>query len=83
MGKIILTYNDVYEINQRLDKKALGFKLHLHDTCSSQSFTIEPLRGSAGDGGYEEMKNVITGYFEEKAIKINFLENNLEFYIVS
>jgi hypothetical protein len=83
MGKIILTYNDIYEINQLLEGKNLKYKLHLHDMCGSQSYTIEPLSSGAGEDHDEDMKETITQYFEQRGIQISFLENNLEFRIVS
>ena len=82
MGKIILTYNDVYEINQKLDERELEFKLHLHDVCGSQSFTLELLSDNMPEKCYDEMKKVIRDYFEERQIKVAFLENNLEFIVM-
>lgn len=79
MGKTIVTYNDIIEINHLLEDKGLRFKLHLHDACGSQTFTIEPLGNCACEGHYEDMKLAIDSYFSEKGIAIRFLENNLEF----
>jgi hypothetical protein len=81
MGKTILTYNDLYEINQKLEENELEFKLHLHDVCGSQSFTLELLRDDINENNYDKMKYVIENFFEEKHIKVEFLENNLEFVI--
>ena len=83
MGKVILTYNDISEVNYLLDEQELSFKLHLHDTCGSQSFTIEPLSSCSFEDCFEEMQNVIIKYFEKKNIHIRFMENNLEFMIIS
>ncbi len=82
MGKIIITYNDVHEINQKLKEKELKFKLHLHDVCGSQSFTIELIGSNMNKNHNEEMKKVIQGYFEAKHVKVEFLENSLEFFII-
>lgn len=81
LGKIILTYNDIYEVNNILKAKDLKFKLHLHDACGSQSFTIEPLSNCACEGRYEEMKKTVKDCFKAKGVQIRFLENNLEFVI--
>jgi hypothetical protein len=82
MGKTIITHNDVYEINQSLKEKELKFKLHLHDVCGSQSFTLELLGSNMNKNHYDEMKKVILGYFEAKYVKVEFLENSLEFIII-
>lgn len=81
MGKIMVTYNDIIEINHRLEDKGLRFKLHLQDACGSQAFTVEPLGNCACDGHYEDMKIAIHNYFSEKGTSIRFLENGLEFVI--
>lgn len=82
MGRSIVTYNDIIEINRILDETGLSFKLHLHDACGSQSFTVEPLSECTFDNHYEDMKKVIIYYFREKGIAIQFLENGLEFVVL-
>ncbi len=81
MGKIILSYNDVYEINRKLEEMELKFKVHLHDVCGSQSFTIEVLSVPVNEKSYSEMKEAIRNYFDQKHLNIEFLKNNLEFFI--
>lgn len=82
MKNIIITYNDIYEINQKLVEKKLEFKLHLHDMCGSQRFTIEPLSDNLNNNSYNEMKNTISEYFQEKHLIVEFLEDNLEFALM-
>ncbi len=81
MNRIIVTFNDIIKINHILEEAGLRFKLHLHDTCGNQSFTVEPLSDSTFDSHYEDMKKVIINYFSEKGIAIQFLENGLEFVV--
>jgi len=81
MEKIIITYNDIYDINVNLEKLELRFKLHLHDVCGSQSFTIEELSNSLSENKYDEMKKVVIDYFDKKSIKAKFLAGNLEFVL--
>ena len=78
---MIVTFNDIIEINHIFNEAGLQFKLHLHDACGSQSFTVEPLSDFAFDGHYEDMKKVLINYFIEKGVTIQFLENGLEFVI--
>lgn len=82
MAKIIVTYNEVIELNHILNEKGLSFKLHLHDGCGSQSFTMEPLGNSACEGRCEEMELEVEKYFTGKGIQIRFLENHLGFVIL-
>lgn len=55
MSRIIVTFNEVIELNHRLEEKGLSFKLHLRDACGSQSFTMEPLSECSCEGKYEDM----------------------------
>ena len=82
MGKTILTYNDVSEINQKLEEMKLMFKVHLHDVCGSQSFTLELLSDHVSEKSYDEMTDTIRNYFAEKHLKIEFLKSKIEFFIV-
>ena len=74
MGKTIFTYNEVIDLNHRIEEQGLPFKLHLHDACGSQSFSLEPLNQSVEEGSYDEVKRVISGYFEGKGFRILFSE---------
>lgn len=83
MRKFIVTFNDVIELNHQLEEKGLSFKLHLRDACGSQSFTMEPLSTCSCEGRYDEMMGEVSAYFERKRIKIQFLEDQLRFTIIS
>jgi hypothetical protein len=82
MGKIILTYNDVCVVNQLLQDKKIHFKMHLHDSCGTQSYTMEPLNEVSGENIYEEMKHCISEYFNNRGIDIRFFDNHLGFTII-
>lgn len=82
MGKIIITYHEVLEINHKLEENNLSFKLHLHDTCGNQSFTVEPLGDGNDNEAIEEMNRIITAYFENKRIKIQFSSDKLAFQVI-
>lgn len=79
MGRIIITYNDVYEVNQLLESRGLSFKIHLHDMCGSQSYNVEPLSSCSCEGRYDEMKTTVIEYFEKKGIQADFPDNDQEF----
>ena len=50
MSKIIVTFQEVIELNHRLLEKGLSFQLHLRDACGSQSFVMEPLDACSCEG---------------------------------
>lgn len=81
MSKIIITYNQISEINHLLEEKSLNFKVHLHDLCGSQSFTIDAVENS-NEEQQEAMRQVVTDYFNKINISIRFFENNQGFAIV-
>lgn len=82
MGKIIIIYNDIVEINRRLQENKLHFKLHMRDACGSQSFWLEELDAGSCASQYDEMQKTILAYFAEKNITINFMDNPLDFVIL-
>jgi len=82
MGKIVVIYNDIAEINRRLQEQKLPFKLHMRDACGSQSLWLEELDASSCSSQYDEMQRAIIDYFTEKNIVIEFLDNHLDFVIL-
>lgn len=82
MARIVIIYNDIVELNHMLEERGLRFKLHMRDTCGSQSFWIEPTNSIIGEDRLEEMQSVITEYFSHKGVQIQFLDSNLEFVFI-
>jgi len=82
MGKYVVTYNEISDMNHSLEDKGLNFKVHLHDACGSQSFTIDALSEN-NEEQLEAMKQVVAECFLEKDIVIKFLEDGLEFVMNS
>lgn len=81
MGKVIITYNQINEINHLLEDKNLNIKVHLHDLCGSQSFTIDVVENS-NEEQQEAMRQVITDYFNKINLSVRFFDNNQSFAIV-
>lgn len=82
MGKFIATYNEIIDLNHSLEDKGLLFKLHLHDACGSQSFTIESTGDNRKDQ-LEAMELLIREYFQEKKVFVKFIDEGLGFLIIS
>ncbi len=82
MAKMIVTLNDISDMNHSLEDKGLSFKVHLHDACGAQSFTMEELREN-NDGQKDAMQQVIKEYFEGKRAKIEFSQDGMGFVVIS
>lgn len=81
MGINILSFNDVIELNKVLEEKGMGCKVHLHDRCGSQSFSIERLNQEQPITS-ELVNNEISLYFNKKGMTLKFSENNMDFVIL-
>ncbi len=75
MSKIIITYNEISELNHSLEDKGMDVKLHLHDTCGTQSFTVKT-GASCDKEQLEAMKQMVTEYFKERNITVDFYEED-------
>lgn len=83
MGKVVVTFNEIIELNQLLKEENLQFKVHLHDACGYQSFTIESLGESKEEEVVRKMADIITGYFNNKRMQIQFSTDQLSFQIIT
>lgn len=87
MGKTVVTFQDVIDLNQLLRERDLKCKVHLHDACGGQKFTLELLADvqsetSADAELYATIKETITQFFDQKQLTIQFVENDMEFYVL-
>lgn len=78
----IISFNEIIELNHRLDEKGLAFKVHLRDACGRQSMWIEPLGNCACEGKYEDLYTELDRYFEENRFKVEYSEDKMTFWIV-
>ncbi len=80
MRKITLTYNDIVELNHFLEEKTLSYKVHMHDRCGGQSFTIRAIdENTSNPNESDDVKKEIVKYFENKGYYPCFSESNQEF----
>jgi len=89
----IVSFNQIIELNQLLQKKDLQFKIHIRDACGAQSFWIEQLDNSDRIGIKEdineeiyedineEIYNTIDEYFKNNKMTVVYHENKLHFTI--
>ena len=78
----IISFNEVIDLNHRLEEKGLHFKIHLRDACGRQSMWIEPLGNLACEGNYENLYTELNQYFEENRYKIEYSEDKMNVWIV-
>ena len=76
-----VSFNDVIELNGILKDKGLNFRIHLRDTCGSQSFWIEPLGNCACEGRYDEMYQVVEEYLEGKGFSVRYDDQKMNFVV--
>lgn len=76
-----VSFNDVIELNGKLQDRGLNFKVHLRDTCGRQSFWIEPLGNCACEGHYDEMYEELENYFSEKGFHVQYDEEKMNFVV--
>jgi hypothetical protein len=77
---IIISYNELAELNNHLEGSGFAYKVHMHDLCGSQSFSVKSLDGSE-TGESELIKECIRDYFMKKSITAKFSENGTEFVL--
>ena len=82
MGKRTVSIKEVIELNHILEEKGLSFKIHLHDACGAQSFSMETLSEDVAKEDCEKCKQEITTYFEGKGTLITFTQNGCDFFVM-
>lgn len=68
-----VTMFDVIDLKSIL--KPYNVTLHFVDACGSQSFSLEGMIN-------EEIKTIISDYFQKKGMSINFIRNDSMFIIL-
>lgn len=70
MEMAIMEIDKVLKINKALE--ALGCKLHIHDTCGGQAFSIEELENT----NIMEATVKIKTFFEEEGFETKFYDSH-------
>ncbi len=68
----IISLDDVIELRKEVFEKFKA-KVHVHDTCPAQSFSL--------DENNSEVQNFIIDYFKSKNLKAEFSINGLSFIV--
>ncbi|WKY48246.1 hypothetical protein Q5O24_02620 [Eubacteriaceae bacterium ES3] len=76
---MILAWDDIKELNDRIEERHLDCKVHLSDACSGQSMWLEDLSGS-GFKKMDEIHQLIKDFFTEKKVEIDFSWDKKSFW---
>ncbi len=74
-----ISISQIIELNNILKNKGLHFKIHMHDACGGQSFSIEAEDKAACEGYYDEMYETIDEFFEKEHTELNYYEGKMGF----
>lgn len=78
----IIAFNEIIDLNHRLEEKGLHFKIHLQDACGRQTMWIEPLGDCACEGKYEDLYSELNQFFEENRYKIKYGADKMSMWII-
>lgn len=81
MKNIVISIKEVIELNQQLEEKGIYYKIHLHDACGAQSFSIESISEDILSEDYERCKENLNTYFKEKGLSVIFTQNGYDFFV--
>jgi hypothetical protein len=70
--KVVITFNEVIELNKLAEEQKLPYRIHLRDTCNAQSLWIEDLKAGAPVAADDDMRRLLEGYFGKQGIKVRF-----------
>jgi hypothetical protein len=77
---MIITWDELKEMNDLLKENNLMFKVHLTDACGGQTMWIETLPG----GDVKDIKKinpVLIEYFKQQNAEIEFNDKNDKFWV--
>lgn len=78
----IISFDDILNWNHELEKRQLGFKVHLRDACSGQSCWIEPLDEQGCEGKYEELYEILRSYFDKNGFDVQYSDDKMNFWMI-
>jgi len=77
----IVGISDIVELNQRISEAGMNYKIHLQDSCGSQTMRVERLNTDENNGREETLRSVLRDFFDARGMKIKFYEGNEYFSV--
>lgn len=78
MRRDIVSIRDVIAANNMLEQRGSGLRVHMHDACGGQSFS---LRGDAGEKGTDADRQAVLGLMRSLGHTMEFAEDGVNFWV--
>jgi len=78
---MIITWDDISELNKRLKENNFDYKVHLSDACGGQSMWIESLGGESNPQKIELLHVLIDDYFKALKAEVEFSWDKKSFWM--
>ncbi|KNZ41921.1 RDAC family protein [Acetobacterium bakii] len=78
---MIITWDDIIELNKKLKENNFDYKVHLSDACGGQSMWIESLGGETNPEKIELLHVLIDDYFKAMKAEVEFSWDKKSFWM--
>ncbi|MBC3796991.1 RDAC family protein [Acetobacterium tundrae] len=78
---MVITWNEIIELNNRVKENKLDYKVHLSDACGGQSMWIESLKPDNSFEDLDDLNKLIDDYFTEIKAEIVYSWDKKSFWM--
>ncbi|MBC3804212.1 hypothetical protein GH808_07155 [Acetobacterium fimetarium] len=78
---MVITWNEIIELNDRVRENNLDYKIHLSDACGGQSMWIESLKADNSFEDLDVLNKLIEDYFTEIKAEIVYSWDKKSFWM--
>lgn len=77
---MIITWDNISEINRRIEEHDLAYKVHLSEACGGQSMWIESMHKDNRFDNLDDLSGLIQDYFSEIHADVAFSWDKKSFW---
>ena len=77
---MIITWDNISEVNRRIKERDLAYKVHLSDACGGQSMWIESMDKANHFENLDDLNDLIKAYFSEIHADVEFSWDKKSFW---
>jgi hypothetical protein len=77
---MIITWDNISEVNRRIKERDLAYKVHLSDACGGQSMWIESMDKANHFDNLDDLNDLIKAYFSEIHAEVEFSWDKKSFW---
>jgi hypothetical protein len=77
---MIITWDNISEVNRRIKEQDLAYKVHLSDACGGQSMWIESMDKANHFDNLDDLNDLIKAYFSEIHAEVEFSWDKKSFW---